>query len=78
MISTVTTATTTVTIEQTMAFGVVAIVSLIAFLALREIMSPEAENRPSVASFIRGSTVAIVPLLLVFVTIVGYKVISLV
>lgn len=73
MISTVTTATTTVTTAQVMAYSIIAVVSLIVFLALKEILSSETE-RPSVKLFLKGSNVAIVPLLLVFVAIVVYKV----
>lgn len=77
MISTVTTTTTTVTTAEVMTYSVIAVVSLIVFLALKEIMSSEAGNRPKIRSFIKGSNVAIIPLLLVFVAIVGYKVITI-
>ncbi len=76
MISTVTTATTTVTTAQVMAYSIIAVVSLIVFLALKEILSSETE-RPSVKLFLKGSNVAIVPLLLVFVAIVVYKVVTI-
>lgn len=76
MISTVTTTTTTVTTAQIMAYSVIAVVSLIVFLALKEILSSETQ-RPSVRSFVKGSNVAILPLLLVFVAIVAYKVVTI-
>lgn len=78
MISTVTTTTTTVTTAEVMTYSVIAVVALIVFLALKEILSSEAENRPRVSSFISGTNVAIVPLLLVFVSIVVYKVVSII
>lgn len=76
MISTVTTTTTTVTTAEVMTYSIIAVVALIVFLALKEILSSETK-RPSIKSFIKGSNVAIVPLLLVFVAIVGYKVITI-
>lgn len=77
MISTVTTTTTMVTTAQVMTYSIIAVGSLIVFLALKEILSSETNNR-SIYSFIKGSNVAIIPLLLVFVAIVGYKVISII
>lgn len=77
MISTVTTTTTTVTTVQVMAYSIIAVVSLIIFLALKEILSSESE-RPSVKLFLKGSNVAIFPLLLVFIAIAAYKVITII
>ena len=76
MISTVTTTTTTVTTTQVMAYGIIAVISLIVFLALKEILSAEADKSERMKSFVKGSNVAIVPLLLVFVAIVSYKVVT--
>ncbi|MEW6010899.1 MAG: hypothetical protein AB1604_06360 [Euryarchaeota archaeon] len=77
MISTVTTTTTTVTTTDVMAYSVIAVIALIAFLALKEILSSEAENSNRISSFIKGSNVAIVPLLLVFAAVVTYRVITI-
>ncbi len=76
MISTVTTTTTTVTTTQVMAYGIIAVIALIVFLALKEILSAEADKSERMKSFVKGSNVAIVPLLLVFVSIVAYKVVT--
>lgn len=78
MISTVTTTTTTVTTAEVMTYSIIAVVALIIFLALKEILSSETGNRPKVESFMNGVNVAIVPLLLVFVSIVAYKVMSII
>jgi hypothetical protein len=75
MISTVTTTTTNVTTPEVMAYSIIAVIALIAFLALKEILSSETENH-KIKSFVKGSNIAIVPLLLVFVAIVAYKVIT--
>lgn len=60
-----------------MAYSVIAVIALIAFLALKEILSSEAENSNRISSFIKGSNVAIVPLLLVFAAVVTYRVITI-
>lgn len=78
MISTVTTTTTTVTTAQVMAYGVIAVISLIVFLALKEILSADADKNDRIKSFVKGSNVAIVPLLLVFIGIVAYKVVTII
>lgn len=78
MISTVTTTTTTVTTAQVMTYGVIAVISLIVFLALKEILSADADKNDRIKSFVKGSNVAIVPLLLVFVAIVAYKVVTII
>lgn len=76
MISTVTATAVAVTTGQVMSYSIIAVVSLIVFLALKEILSSETD-RPSVKLFLKGSNVAIVPLLLVFVAIVAYKVVTI-
>ncbi len=76
MISTVTATTATTTTAQVMAYSIIAVVSLIVFLALKEILSSETEKH-SVKLFLKGSNVAIIPLLLVFVAIVAYKVVTI-
>ncbi len=78
MISTVTTTTTTVTTAQVMAYSIIAVISLIAFLAIKEILSSEADKNKRMKSFVSGSNVAIVPLLIVFTAIVAYKVVTLI
>jgi hypothetical protein len=75
MISTVTTTTTTVTTTEVMAYSIIAVIALIALLALKEILSSETENK-TMKSFVTGSNIAIVPLLLVFVAVVSYKVVT--
>lgn len=76
MISTVTTTTTTVTTAQVMTYSIIAVGSLILFLALKEIMSSES-HQINVRTFLKGSNVAILPLLLVFTAIVAYKVVTI-
>lgn len=78
MISTVTTTTTTVTTSDVMAYSIIAVIALIAVLALKEILSAEVDKNPRMKSFVKGSNIAIVPLLLVFAAIVAYKVVTVI
>ncbi len=78
MISTVTTTTTTVTTTEVMAYGIITVIALIVFLALKEILSADADKSDRMKSFVKGSNIAIVPLLIVFVAIVAYKVITVI
>jgi len=78
MISTVTTTTTTVTTAEVMTYSVIAVVSLIVFLILREVLSAEMDKNPRVDAFVKRSNIAIYPLLLVFIAIIGYKMIILI
>jgi hypothetical protein len=78
MISTVTTTTTTVATVQIMTYSIIAVISLIVFLALKEIFSAEADKSERMKSFVSGSNIVIVPLIIVFTAIVSYKVITLI
>jgi hypothetical protein len=77
MISTVTATTATgVANQDIVTYSLIAVIALIVFLALKEILSADADKSERMKSFVRGSNIAIVPLLLVFVAIVAYKVIT--
>lgn len=78
MITTVTTTTTTVTTAQVITYSIISVIALIVFLAFKEILSAEADKSQGIRIYVRGSNVAIVPLLLVFVAIVVYKVITII
>ncbi|MDI6881727.1 MAG: hypothetical protein QMC86_02675 [Methanothermobacter sp.] len=80
MISTVTATTTTTittTTVQIMTYSIIAVITLILFLALKEILGSEETTNHRIRSFVSGSNIAIVPLLIVFATIVAYKVITI-
>lgn len=78
MISTVTATTTAVAMTQVMTYSIIAVITLISFLALKEILSTESRKNERMKSFVEGSNVAIVPLLMVFVSIVAYKVVAVI
>lgn len=73
MILSVEVANTMVTSAQVMGYTSIAVVALIVFLSLKVIISSETENK-QVKSFIKGSNIAIVSLLLIFIFILAYQV----
>jgi hypothetical protein len=77
MITTVTTTTTTTIVTGTQMFvgGLVAIVTLIILLALREVFGAEMKKRPLFAAVSRTAGIVSIPLLFAFVAIVAYKII---
>lgn len=77
MISTVTTTTTAVTLGQVMTYSIMAVIALILFLALKEILSSEVNYSNRISSFIKGSNIVIMPLLLVFAAVVTYKIVTI-
>lgn len=75
MISTVTTTTTTtVTTADVMTYSIIAVVTLIGFLAVKEVLSSDETGSERVKALLSGSNIAIVPLLIVFAAIVVYRV----
>lgn len=78
MISTITATTTAVAMTGVMNYSIIAVITLIAFLVLKEISSTGSSKNKRMQLFVEGSNVAIVPLLMVFVTIVAYKVVTVI
>lgn len=72
-----TTATTAVTSADIMGYSLIAVVVLITFLALKEILSSEAHKNDKIKNFINSTNVAILPLLFVFGAVVTYKVVTI-
>jgi chromate transport protein ChrA len=56
--------------------SIIAVISLIIFLAIKEILRSEIENK-KVKSFLKGVNIAIIPLLLIFIAIVGSKILKI-
>lgn len=75
MISTIVTIVTT---TQVINYSIISVIALIALLVLKEILRNESGKNKRVKSFVEGSNIAIVPLTLVFVSIVAYKVVTVV
>ena len=72
-----TTVTTAVTSADILGYSIIAVVALIVFLALKEILSSEAHKNDKIGRFINSSNVAILPLLFVFISVVTYKVVTI-
>lgn len=70
--------TTAVTSTDILGYSIIAVVALIVFLALKEILSSEAHKNDKIGRFINSSNVAILPLLFVFVSVVAYKVVTII
>ena len=78
MISTLTNTTTTIPTAQIMDYSIIVVAALIIFLALKEILGAESDKNKRMNSFVRGSNIAIVPLILVFIAIVTYRIITII
>jgi hypothetical protein len=78
MISTVTAVTTALAMTQVMTYSIISVIALLAFLTFKEILSTESRQNKRMQSFVEGSNIAIVPLLMVFVSIVAYKVVTVI
>ena len=78
MISTLTNTTTTIPTAQIMDYSIIVVAALIIFLALKEILGAESDRNNRTNSFVRGSNIAIVPLILVFIAIVAYTIITII
>lgn len=73
MILSVAEATSMLTTAQVMSYTSMVVFALTVLLALKAIMRSETKNQ-RVKSFVKGSNIAIVSLLLIFVVVVIYKV----
>ena len=78
MISTLTNTTTTIPTAQIMDYSIIVVAALIIFLALKEILGAESDKNKRMNSFVRGSNIVIVPLILVFIAIVTYRIITII
>lgn len=69
--------TTPVSPGEIMTYSLIVVVTLFVFLVVKEIFRSEAQERPTFQKFVISANIGILPLLLVFVTLVAYKAISL-
>jgi len=77
MISTISIAITNITLStsQAMICGIMAVIALAAFLSLKEILSSE-KNYRNTKALISGSNIIIIPLLIVFISILIHKIVT--
>ena len=78
MISTIITTTSTVSIAQVINYSIISVTVLIVFLALKEILKGATTKNSKIKSFVEGSNIVIVPFLVVFASIVAYKVVTVI
>ena len=76
MISIITGTTTKVTMSQIMDYSIVAVLFLLLFLSLRNIIRGEISNRRRVGILMRNLNIVSIPLLIMFVTIIIYRIYS--
>lgn len=72
----VTTSNITPTTSQTMIYGIIAVITLIIFLGLKEILEADENKSKRIKAFISESNLVIIPLLIVFAGILIYKIIT--
>ncbi|MEL7671341.1 MULTISPECIES: hypothetical protein [Methanobacterium] len=76
MISIITGTTTNVTMSQIMDYSIVAVLFLLLFLSLRNIIRGEISNRRKVGILMRNLNIVSIPLLIMFITIIIYRIYS--
>ena len=72
----VTTSNITPTTSQSMIYGIIAVITLIIFLGLKEILEADENKSKRIKAFISESNLVIIPLLIVFAGILIYKIIT--
>ncbi|MBC7119810.1 MAG: hypothetical protein H5T36_05135 [Methanobacteriaceae archaeon] len=72
----VTTSNITPTTSQSMIYGIIAVITLIIFLGLKEILEADENKSKRIKAFISESNIVIIPLLIVFAGILIYKIIT--
>ncbi|HIH62232.1 MAG TPA: hypothetical protein HA298_06115 [Methanobacteriales archaeon] len=73
----VTTSNITPTTSQTMIYGIIAVITLVIFLGLREVLEADENKSKKIKAFISESDIVIIPLLIVFAGILIYKIITI-
>jgi hypothetical protein len=76
MISIITGTTTNVTMSQMMDYSIIVVLFLLMFLSVRNIISGEISNQRQVGILIRNLNIVSIPLLIMFVIIIIYRIYS--
>ena len=77
MISIITGTTTNVTMSQMMDYSVVAVVFLLLFLSVRNVIRGEISNQRQIGILMRSLNIVSIPLLIMFITIIVYRIYAL-
>lgn len=76
MISIITGTTTTVTMSQIMDYSIIVVLFLLLFLSVRNVIRGDVSNQRQVGILIRNLNIVSIPLLIMFVTIIIYRIYS--
>jgi hypothetical protein len=76
MISIITGTTTNVTMSQMMDYSIIVVLFLLLFLSVRNIIRGEISNQRQVGILIRNLNIVSIPLLIMFVIIIIYRIYS--
>lgn len=76
MISTITTAA--LNVENGMYYTLIIVIPLIVLLTLKEIYKAEIDNNERIRALVIGVNILIVPLLIIFIIIIAYKILVIV
>lgn len=74
MISIITGTTTTVAMGQMMDYSIIAVIFLLLFLSVRNVIRGEISNQRQVGILMRNLNIVSIPLLIMFITIIVYRV----
>lgn len=74
MISIITGTTTTVAMGQMMDYSIIAVIFLLLFLSVRNVIRGEISNQRQVGILMRNLNIVSIPLLIMFMTIIVYRV----
>ncbi len=74
MISIITGTTTTVAMGQMMDYSIIAVVFLLLFLSVRNVIRGEISNQRQVGILMRNLNIVSIPLLIMFMTIIIYRI----
>ncbi len=77
MISIITGTTTTVAMRQMMDYSIIAVIFLLLFLSVRNVIRGEISNQRQVGILMRNLNIVSIPLLIMFITIIFYRVYAL-
>jgi hypothetical protein len=77
MISIIPGTTTTVAMSQMMDYSIIAVIFLLLFLSVRNVIRGEISNQRQVGILMRNLNIVSIPLLIMFITIIVYRIYAL-
>lgn len=77
MISIITSITTNVAMSQMMDYSIIAVIFLLLFMSVRNVIRGEISNQRQVGILMRNLNIVSIPLLIMFITIIIYRIYAL-